>query len=520
MAASGAGRRRPRSRFATSCSASSGSKSARWRSRPASPSIPNPRRRARDIFPRFDDNVRVLRAAYRTLADDVRTGQFVAAAAEWLLDNFHLVTVGDPRHPPESAAAPTTGSCRRWPRASTPGHARIYAMAVELIRHSDSRLDRQQLIAVPEQLPARRAADDRRAVGVAEHAEAGAHREPAPPGRRDCWPRAPRARAADSYVSRADESRQRPARCPPALDAAFVVQLLHRVREYGLRLSAIRARRRGAPRVAADDRRGRDSRRAPAAGASARCRWPTPITSLRLCATLDWRQYVESVSLVEQVLQRDPAGAYGRMDFLSRDRAAPGGRGAGRAERRGAGAGGAEGGRERAPGGRQRLAGRSRGPRRLSPRSIAGARDLEADLAYRPARWRARRGASCSRHATLVYLGADRDRDRRSCWPPPSPTPGTRARSPAMLVVARAARCCCRRATSRSRCVQRAGRPGRSARAAAAPRLLRRRSRRRPHDGRRPDDADQRRRRRRAARARRGAGARQPRSAHPFRDPQ
>ena len=36
---------------------------------------PNPRRRARNIFPRFDDNARVLRDAYRTLADDVRTGQ-------------------------------------------------------------------------------------------------------------------------------------------------------------------------------------------------------------------------------------------------------------------------------------------------------------------------------------------------------------------------------------------------------------------------------------------------------------
>ena len=53
---------------------------------------PSPRRRARNIFPRFDDNARVLRDAYRTLANDVRTGQFVTAAAEWLLDNFHLVT--------------------------------------------------------------------------------------------------------------------------------------------------------------------------------------------------------------------------------------------------------------------------------------------------------------------------------------------------------------------------------------------------------------------------------------------
>jgi cyclic beta-1,2-glucan glucanotransferase len=53
---------------------------------------PSPRRRARNIFPRFDDNARVLRDAYRTLADDVQTGQAVTAAAEWLLDNFHLVT--------------------------------------------------------------------------------------------------------------------------------------------------------------------------------------------------------------------------------------------------------------------------------------------------------------------------------------------------------------------------------------------------------------------------------------------
>ena len=44
------------------------------------------------------------------------------------------------------------------------------------------------------------------------------------------------------------------------------------------------------------------------------------VTSLRLCAEIDWPQFVESVSLVERVLQRDPAGVHGRMEFLSRDR--------------------------------------------------------------------------------------------------------------------------------------------------------------------------------------------------------
>src|SRR2546427_11583027 len=44
------------------------------------------------------------------------------------------------------------------------------------------------------------------------------------------------------------------------------------------------------------------------------------ITSLRLCSRLDWVRYFENGSLPEQVLQRDPAGVYGSMDFLSRDR--------------------------------------------------------------------------------------------------------------------------------------------------------------------------------------------------------
>jgi len=44
------------------------------------------------------------------------------------------------------------------------------------------------------------------------------------------------------------------------------------------------------------------------------------ITSLRFCAALDWTLFFEQVSLVEQVLQRDPAAVYGSMDFQSRDR--------------------------------------------------------------------------------------------------------------------------------------------------------------------------------------------------------
>jgi cellobiose phosphorylase len=44
------------------------------------------------------------------------------------------------------------------------------------------------------------------------------------------------------------------------------------------------------------------------------------ITSLRLCSTLDWNEYVETASLIDQILRRDPPGVYARMDFTSRDR--------------------------------------------------------------------------------------------------------------------------------------------------------------------------------------------------------
>ena len=102
------------------------------------------RRAARSVLPRFDDNVRVLREAYRTLADDVRRGEFVTPAAEWLLDNFHLVAseIADVRR---NLPRDYYRELPKLAAREQAGNARVYALAVELIRHSDSRLDAAQL---------------------------------------------------------------------------------------------------------------------------------------------------------------------------------------------------------------------------------------------------------------------------------------------------------------------------------------------------------------------------------------
>jgi Cellobiose phosphorylase len=44
------------------------------------------------------------------------------------------------------------------------------------------------------------------------------------------------------------------------------------------------------------------------------------IGSLRFLAAMDWREFVETHSVVEQTLHEDPGGVYGRMDFATRDR--------------------------------------------------------------------------------------------------------------------------------------------------------------------------------------------------------
>ena len=345
--------------------------------------------------------MRVLRRAYRTLADDVRAGRFVGPAAEWLLDNFHLITSesADIRRNLPRAYSRTLPTLASRDHA---GQARIYAMAVELVRHSDSRLTRLRLaqflnsyqrvapltigelwawpsmltLALIENL--RRLADELLAARAA--------REDA-----DRYVTASAARASDGGAP------------PPRSDPAFIVQVLHRMREYGMRLAAVRlavdddlASRHT---TAEDAVRGEHQRQGVAQVSVANA-----ITSLRLCAALDWQEFVESVSLVEQVLQRDPAGAYGRMDFLSRDQqrqaveqlAPPTGDGQVRVAlkvvetaRQAAAQGAAS---DRAA--------------HVGYHLVNGGRaELEAELAYRPSLpMRARR--LLLRHAPMLYVGA------------------------------------------------------------------------------------------------------------------
>ncbi|WP_248353653.1 GH36-type glycosyl hydrolase domain-containing protein [Anaeromyxobacter oryzae] len=359
------------------------------------------RRAARSVFPRFDDNVRELREAYRTLAGDVHRGEFVTAAAEWLLDNYHLVA-SEIRDVRQNLPRRYYRELPKLAAREQAGNARVYALAVELIRHSDSRLDRPQLVrwldafqtVAPLTIGELWAWPSMLKLALVENLRRLADETLAARGAR---------RAADAYVARIDAAgKGLPPPLPRALHPALVVQLLQRVREYGPRLSAVRsgldAHLAGDRQTAEEAIRGEHQREA-----AAQVSVSNVITSLRLCSTLDWTQYVETVSLVERVLQRDPAGVHARMEFLSRDRyrqaveelAEPTGeaqvRVALRAVESARQAAEAEGPGARAAHVGHHLIGKGRP-------------ELEADLAWRPgATKRLRRFAFA--HATTMYLG-------------------------------------------------------------------------------------------------------------------
>src|SRR5690606_43760 len=123
--------------------------------------------------------------------------------------------------------------------------------------------------------------------------------------------------AADRLVASLGTSGSRHA-WPAELHHAFVVRLLQRSREHEAGPGLLRTEMDDV--LAQSGQTLEDVIRTEGQHqASEQAFMSSLIGSLRLISTFDWTEFFETVSLVEQVLRRDPAGVYGRMDFQSRD---------------------------------------------------------------------------------------------------------------------------------------------------------------------------------------------------------
>ncbi|MBL7065593.1 MAG: hypothetical protein ISS49_15490, partial [Anaerolineae bacterium] len=233
------------------------------------------------LLDRLREQESLLRDTYEYFAQVSETQRALPYAAEWLLDNFHVVQQAL-RQVREDMPA---GYYRQLPKlgisspASLEGYPRIYALAREVIGYCESHLDLDratrfvhayqqvtpltmgELWALPTMLR----------LGTLEClAQAIARIAELPP------PLSPPLGGMPPYPGPSTKQEWEGETHP-----AFVPL----------------------PHDLADE------------AVVANC-----ILSLRALATQDWKPFFESVSQVEQILRRDPAAVYARMDFDTRDR--------------------------------------------------------------------------------------------------------------------------------------------------------------------------------------------------------
>jgi cellobiose phosphorylase len=277
-----------------------------------------PRNAGRAHLRRLHENRRSLRDTYRVLAEDSSRGEPAAPATEWLLDNFHIIAAAGRdivRDLPPSFF-------RRLPTIAADefeGLPRIYALALELIRTSAGHLDAQRLSrfitafqsVTPLTIGELWAWPSVLKLALVEHLRARADVLAAARSHRQL---------ADRVASSLDRSSELAVvEWPEQAHPAFVTRLLQRFREYGEAASALQRqlttilRERGQTVEDAIRAEGQHQ-------AAEQASMTNLIGSLRLISSFDWSEFFESVSLVEHVLHRDPAGVYGGMDFRSRDR--------------------------------------------------------------------------------------------------------------------------------------------------------------------------------------------------------
>src|SRR5947207_11246340 len=100
--------------------------------------------KGRSLLPRVLDNGRVLREGYREIARAIREERWITPAAEWLVDNFHIVD--DQLREIRDDLPP--GFYRELPKlADGPlaGYPRVYGIAWAFVAHTDSRFDPEAL---------------------------------------------------------------------------------------------------------------------------------------------------------------------------------------------------------------------------------------------------------------------------------------------------------------------------------------------------------------------------------------
>src|ERR1041384_1491790 len=96
------------------------------------------------LLPRLEDNGRKPEGPYKALVDALREGRTISPAAEWLVDNYHIIEE-QLREIRQDLPKSYYHELPKLAHGELEGYPRIYSVALALIAHNDSRLDTNTL---------------------------------------------------------------------------------------------------------------------------------------------------------------------------------------------------------------------------------------------------------------------------------------------------------------------------------------------------------------------------------------
>jgi cyclic beta-1,2-glucan glucanotransferase len=279
--------------------------------------------RGRPLIPRVAENGRALRDSYRAIAGEIQEEHGIAPAAEWLVDNFHIVDA----QLREIQDDLPTGYYRKLPKLASghlQGYPRVFGVAWAYVAHTDSRFDPEvlrrfvqayqrvqpltigELWAVAITLRAVLVENLRRlAERIVRHRVA----------RQDADILADSLLGTDGQVPTLPESALRNFERTP-LATAFAVQLVQRLRDLDPKMGAVLRwldQRLAEQGITADEIVRTEHQEQVAMNVTVR----NIITSMRLMTDFDWYEFFERVSLVDEILRNETN--FAEMDFATRD---------------------------------------------------------------------------------------------------------------------------------------------------------------------------------------------------------
>lgn len=279
------------------------------------------------LLPRLSENETVLHCVFNLLSSAIKSENRITPAAEWLLDNYYLIdeqiqTAKRHLPPHYSKELPKLADSQYG------GKPRVYELAIEIVSHGDSHIDAAkvaafisayqsitplkmgELWAIPIMLRLALIENLRRvAVRVAVSRK---HHELAEEWVQKFLETAEN-NPADLILKVADL-----ARSDPPMVSAFVAEMTRNLQSQKATLTLPLtwiAERLSETGMTIEDLIVLETQRQAADQVSI----SNSIASIRLLGNMDWHDFFESVSAVEQILNTDPATVYPRMDFTSRD---------------------------------------------------------------------------------------------------------------------------------------------------------------------------------------------------------